>query len=161
MTKRLFPASAICFLAMLGIAMPRGAGADAPRLTADVIQKVLAAAVAKAREVKAPMGVAVVDQGGNLVGFIKMEGAFAHTNHTAFAKAYTAASVRKPTHETGIPPHIVTELASTTGGKFTVLPGGLPLVVDGVVIGGIGVGGGNAEQDLAVAKAGAAAVAGR
>ena len=45
-----------------------------------------------------------------------------------------------------------------TGGKFTVLPGGFPLVSKGKVFGGIGVGGGNAQEDVAVAKAGAEAL---
>lgn len=123
-----------------------------------MIQKALAAAVAKAREIKAPMGISVVDEGGNLVGFIKMDGAFVHTNHTSYSKAYTAVSVRKPTHETGIPPAIISEIQATTGGKFTVLPGGFPILIGGKVVGAIGVGGGNAEQDIAVAKAAAEAI---
>jgi uncharacterized protein GlcG (DUF336 family) len=64
--------------------------------------------------------------------------------------------VRRPTHETGIPAPILAELASTTQGRLTGLPGGYPLVLDGRVIGAIGVGGGNAEQDMDVARAGVA-----
>ncbi|WP_096457726.1 GlcG/HbpS family heme-binding protein [Sulfurifustis variabilis] len=137
---------------------PAGA-ADGPRLTTEVVQRVIAAAVARAGAIKVPMGISVVDAGGNLVGFVKMEGAFVHTHHTSFAKAYTAASVRRPTHETGIPAPILSELGAVTQGRLTGLPGGYPLVLDGRVIGGIGVGGGNAEQDMDVARAGAAASA--
>jgi uncharacterized protein GlcG (DUF336 family) len=138
------------------VALPALA-AEEPRLTTEIIQRVLGAAVSRASAIKVPMGISVVDAGGNLVGFIKMDGTFAHTNHTSFAKAYTAASLRRPTHETGIPEAILAELASTTQGRLTSLPGGVPLVLDGRVIGGVGVGGGNAQEDLDVAKAGAAA----
>ena len=131
---------------------------SATRLTSEAIQKALDTAVEKAREIHVPMGISIVDIHGNLVGFIKMDGTFAHTNHTSFSKAYTSASVRRPTHEMKIPPAITGEIASVTGGKFTVLPGGFPLVIKGSVVGGIGVGGGNAEEDMAVAKAGAEAL---
>jgi len=136
----------------------KAAETHAPPLTTPIIQKVLSAAVAKAQALGVPMGVAIVDAGGNLVGFLKMEGASVHTNYTAQAKAYTAASIRKPTHESGIPSDIADEIASATGGRFTKLPGGFPLILDGKTIGGIGVGGGNGEQDIAVAKAGAEAL---
>lgn len=130
------------------------AGAESSQLTTADIQKALAAAVTKAQEIGVPMGISIVDAGGNLVGFIKMEGAFIHTNHTSFSKAYTAASIRKPSAGSGIPPQITTEIASVTGGKFTTLPGGQPLLKEGKVVGGIGVGGGKGDQDEEVAKAG-------
>ncbi len=133
-------------------------GEEATGLTTADIQAVLDAAVAKAREIKIPMGISVVDDSGTLVGFIKMRGTFVHTNHTSFSKAYTAVSIRRATHETKIPPHITAEIASVTGGKFTVLPGGIPLKKQGKVVGGVGVGGGNAEEDVTVAQAGAAAL---
>ena len=128
-------------------------------LTTADLQKVLAAAVAKAQEIGVPMGISVVDAGGTLIGFIKMDGAFVHTNHTSYSKAYTAASIKKPSGASGIPPNITAEIASTTRGKFTTLPGGQPLVKNGKVVGGIGVGGGKADQDEAVAKAGVDALA--
>jgi uncharacterized protein GlcG (DUF336 family) len=135
--------------------------ADTPpgALTTADLQKVLAAAVAKAQEIGVPMGISVVDAGGALIGFIKMDGAFVHTNHTSYSKAYTAASIKKPSGASGIPPNITAEISSTTGGKFTTLPGGHPLVKDGKVVGAIGVGGGRGEQDEAVAKAGVDALA--
>jgi uncharacterized protein GlcG (DUF336 family) len=87
-----------------------------------------------------------------------MDGAFIHTNHTSYSKAYTSASIRKPSGSSSIPANITGEISSTTGGKFTTLPGGLPLLKDGKLIGAIGVGGGKGEQDEAVAKAGADAL---
>jgi glc operon protein GlcG len=126
--------------------------------TADV-QKALNAAVGKAQEIGVPMGISIVDAGGNLVGFIRMDGAFNHTNHTSYSKAYTSASIRKASGGSGIPPNITAEISSTTGGKFTTLPGGLPLMKDGVLVGAVGVGGGKGDQDEAVAKAAADALA--
>lgn len=140
-------------------ATPQLVRTEGAALTTEVIQQVLNAAVAKAREIRAPMGIAVVDAGGNLVGFIKMDGAFAHTNHTAYSKAYTAASVRQPTHQTNIPPDIALSISLATEGKFTTLPGGYPIVRDGLVLGGVGAAGGNAQEDMAVAQAGAAVTA--
>lgn len=149
----------IMFVSLLGLAGEIPAGAEPSQLTTADIQKALAAAVAKAQELGIPMGISIVDTGGNLVGFIKMDGAFIHTNHTSFSKAYTAASIRKPSAGSGIPPQITTEIAAVTGGKFTTLPGGQPLLKEGKVVGGIGVGGGKGDQDEEVAKAGVNALA--
>lgn len=154
---RPIPMALIVLLCSISAGVPARAQAPAQLSTAD-LQKALTAAVTKAQEIGVPMGISIVDAGGNLVAFIKMDGAFIHTNHTSFSKAYTAASIRKPSGAGGIPANITAEISSTTGGKFTTLPGGLPLLKDGHVIGGIGVGGGKGDQDEAVAKAGADAL---
>ena len=148
----------IALLCSISTELPAPAETPAPLSTAD-IQKALTAAVAKAQELGVPMGISIVDASGNLLAFIKMDGAFLHTNHTSFSKAYTAASIHKPSGASGIPPNVSAEISSTTGGKFTTLPGGFPLVKDGKVMGGIGVGGGKGEQDEAVAKAAVDALA--
>ena len=148
----------IALLCSISTELPAPADTPMPLSTAD-IQKALTAAVAKAQELGVPMGISIVDAGGNLLAFIKMDGAFLHTNYTSFSKAYTAASIHKPSGASGIPPNISAEISSTTGGKFTTLPGGFPLVKDGKVMGGIGVGGGKGEQDEAVAKAAVDALA--
>jgi len=148
----------IALLCSISIEVSARAQAPTPIATAD-IQKALTAAVAKAQEIGVPMGISIVDAGGNLLAFIKMDGAFLHTNYTSFSKAYTAASIHKPSGASGIPPNVSAEISSTTGGKFTTLPGGFPLVKDGKVMGGIGVGGGKGEQDEAVAKAAVDALA--
>jgi len=148
----------IALLCSISTELPAPADTPMPLSTAD-IQKALTAAVAKAQELGVPMGISIVDAGGNLLAFIKMDGAFLHTNYTSFSKAYTAASIHKPSGASGIPPNISAEISSTTGGKFTTLPGGFPLLKDGKVMGGIGVGGGKGEQDEAVAKAAVEALA--
>jgi len=148
----------IALLCSISTQVPARADAPTPLSTAE-IQKALTAAVAKAQEIGVPMGISIVDAGGNLLAFIKMDGGFLHTNYTSFSKAYTAASIHKPSGASGIPPNVSAEISSTTGGKFTTLPGGFPLVKDGKVMGGIGVGGGKGEQDEAVAKAAVDALA--
>jgi uncharacterized protein GlcG (DUF336 family) len=145
--------SIIALLCFLSLQLPVRAEVPSLQLSTADLQKALGAAVAKAQEIGVPMGISIVDAGGNLLAFIKMDGAFVHTDHTSFSKAYTAASIRKPSNMSGIPANIAGEIASTTRGKFTTLPGGYPLLKDGRVVGGVGVGGGKGEQDEAVAKA--------
>jgi glc operon protein GlcG len=77
---------------------------------------------------------------------------------SALAKARTAASSRRPTGD--LSEELERRLAFATQGKATNLVGGLPIVVSGHVIGAIGVGSGTGEQDIEVARAGVASLAG-
>jgi glc operon protein GlcG len=117
---------------------------------------VLHAAVAKALEIKVPQCIAVVDAGGNLLAFVRMDGAKVLSQHTATQKAVTAATTRVPTGNA--PDDHALKLALASGGRVTNLKGGLPIVVNGDVVGGIGVGSGTGDEDMAVAQAGVAAV---
>ena len=102
-----------------------------------------------------PQCISVVDTGGHLLAFARMDGAFAQSIDTSLMKAMTAASYGVPTGN--IAAGVDIKLAIATQGKRVNLPGGLPVVVDGHVIGGIGVGSGTGEQDRQVANAGLAA----
>lgn len=117
---------------------------------------VLDAAVAKAAAMGVPQCIAVVDPGGNLLAFVRMDGAKVLSQHSATRKAITAASSRAATG--GVDEALAAKLALATGGRVTNLRGGLPIVVEGQVIGAIGVGSGTGEQDVAVAEAGIAAL---
>src|SRR5215213_8193108 len=128
------------------------------KLTIDGAMKLLDAAMAKARDIKVPECIAVVDAGGHLLAFARMDGAFALSIDTALRKAQTAAAYGIPTGD--IAAGIDIKLAIATEGKRVNLPGGLPVIVDGHVIGGIGVGSGTGEQDKEVAKAAIAAFPG-
>jgi glc operon protein GlcG len=86
-----------------------------------------------------------------LLAFARMDGAFALSYETALVKAMTAASYGTPTGN--ILAGVDIKLAIATQGKRVNLPGGLPIVVDGHVIGGIGVGSGTGEEDREVANA--------
>ena len=112
----------------------------------------LQAAAAKAREIGTPQCIAVVDRGGHLLAFLRMDGAKVMSQYFATQKAVTAASSAAPSGELTEP--LAARLATATQGRFTNLRGGLPILVESQVIGAIGVGYGSAEQDLIVARAG-------
>lgn len=128
------------------------------RLTHDGALALLQAAMKKAVEMKQPQCIAVVDDGCNLLAFVRMDGARVLSVESATRKAMTAASNRGPTG--GMESDLGMRLGITTGGKITNLKGGLPIVVDGKVIGGIGVGSGTGDQDREVANAALAAFPG-
>ena len=121
------------------------------RLTFEGAQKMLQAGIAQAREMNVPQCISIVDTGGHLLAFARMDGAFALSIETSLKKAMTAASYGEPTGN--LPEGVDIRLAVATEGKRINLPGGLPVMVDGHVIGGIGVGSGTGEQDRQVAKA--------
>jgi glc operon protein GlcG len=114
-------------------------------------QQVLEAAVAKARDIGVPQCISVVDAGGHLLAFARMDGAFAMSMPTSLMKAKTAASYGEPTGN--ILAGVDIKLAIATQGERINLPGGLPIIVDNRVIGAIGVGSGTGEQDRQVAAA--------
>lgn len=125
------------------------------KLTCDGAMKILEAAIRKSREIGVPQCISVVDTGGHLLAFARMDGAFVQSIDSSLAKAMTAASYSEPTGN--IEAGIDLKLAIVTAGKRVNLPGGLPIIVDGHTVGGIGVGSGTGAQDLEVAKAALAA----
>jgi glc operon protein GlcG len=110
------------------------------------------AAVAKSKEIGAPECIAVVDVGGNLLAFARVEGAAVLAREPAIAKAATSASLGAATGS--IPFEFGVNLASASQGGIANLGGGFPIVFHGQVVGAIGVGSGTTEQDVAVAEAG-------
>ena len=132
--------------------------APSAKLTFEGAQKLLAAAIAKAKEINQPQCICIVDSGGFLLTMGRMNGAYGMSVETALRKAQTAASYGKPTGE--IAAGLDIKLAIATEGKRVNLLGGLPVIVDGHVVGGIGVGSGTGEQDRQVANAALAALAG-
>jgi uncharacterized protein GlcG (DUF336 family) len=132
--------------------------APSAKLTLAGAQKLLDAAIAKAREMKVPECICIVDAGGQLLTMARMDGAFALSIDTAFRKAQTAACYGVPTG--GIAAGIDLKLAIATEGKRINLPGGLPVIVDGHIVGAIGVGSGTGEEDREVAAAALGAIAG-
>lgn len=118
-------------------------------------RRLLEAAIAKSREIDVPMCTAVVDGAGNLIAFERNDGAKVSSISIAMDKAFTAGAARNPTSfysEVSQPGKAAWGISGTNGGRFCVVGGGLPITVDGVVVGGIGVSGGTAEQDEEVAR---------
>ncbi len=132
-------------------------------LSLDQAQLVLAAAIAAAEEQGTLMDIAVVDAGGNLKAFARMDGAWLGSVDIAATKARTARYFDLPTGELGAlsqPGGPLYGIEVSNGGLIT-FPGGLPLKADdGTVIGAVGVSGSTVENDHAVAAAGAAALGG-
>ncbi|MFD1333346.1 heme-binding protein [Methylopila musalis] len=116
----------------------------------------LAAAAAKAEEIGVPQNISIVDEGGNLLAFVRTDGAKLLSRETSLSKAISAASHRQPTGRLDGAAEL--KLAVASGGRLTNLPGGLPIVIDGVCIGGIGVGSGTGAEDVIVARAALAAI---
>ena len=121
-------------------------------LTFDGAMIALQGAVAKAKAIGVPQCIAIVDTGGNLLAFARMDNAKVLSQFSAIQKAVTAASSKVPTG--GLPEEFGVKLSLATGSRLVNLQGGLPIVVDGKVVGAIGVGSGTAEQDIEVAQAG-------
>jgi uncharacterized protein GlcG (DUF336 family) len=128
------------------------------KLTHEGALKVLHAAIEKAKAMGVPQCITIVDDGGHLLAFTRMDGAKVLSIDSSMKKAMTAASSRVPTG--GVGADVEVKLGLATKGKLTNLKGGVPIVVDGHVVGAIGVGSGTGEQDLEVAKAGIAALKG-
>jgi uncharacterized protein GlcG (DUF336 family) len=132
-------------------------------LSLEQAQAVVAAALAAADEQGTKMDIAVVDAGGNLKAFARMDGAWLGSIDIATTKARTARYFDLPTEALGElsqPGGPLYGIEVSNGGLIT-FPGGLPLTAeDGSVIGAIGVSGSTVEDDHAVASAGAAALGG-
>jgi uncharacterized protein GlcG (DUF336 family) len=123
-------------------------------------QAVIEAAIAKAHEIGQPMNIAVVDDGGHLVAFVRMDGAIKASIDISTRKARTSILMNAPTSalmDLVQPGAELYGLEQLSGG-LVVFGGGLLLKSDGVVIGAIGVSAGSAEQDVSVAEAGVAAL---
>lgn len=129
-------------------------------ITLEQAEAVVAAAKAKAAEINTKMDIAVVDAGANLKAFARMDGAWLGSIDIAQKKARTARYFDMPTGAIGglsQPGGPLYNIEHSNGGLIT-FPGGLPLEVNGVIVGGIGVSGSSVEDDHAVAEAGAAAM---
>jgi glc operon protein GlcG len=124
---------------------------DTKALTYEGAQKLIDAAIAKAIEIEVPECISVVDSGGHLLAFARMDGAFYMSFDTSLMKAKTAACYGEPTGN--IAAGVDIKLAVATQGQRINLPGGVPLIVDGRVIGAIGIGSGTGEEDRQVAMA--------
>jgi glc operon protein GlcG len=129
-------------------------------LTLDGAKKVIAAAVTEARSKNAPgAAIAVVDEGGNLVAVERLDNTFAAGANISIGKARTAALFKRPTKAFE---DIINKgrTAMATLPDFTPLQGGVPITVDGQIVGAVGVSGASsAQQDEELAIAGANALA--
>ena len=128
-----------------------------PKLTLADAKIILAGAEAKSREIGVDMDIAVVDDGGHLLAFIRMDGARLTSIDVSINKAFTAACARRATHEyaaiagAGGPAF---GMHTSNHGRFMIVGGGLPVFFQAAIVGGVGCSSGSAEQDREVAQAG-------
>jgi glc operon protein GlcG len=129
-----------------------------PPISLEHAQAAINAAVAEAKKRDWKMNVAVVDSGGNLVAFQRMDGAMLASIQIAEHKARAAATFRRETKffENGIQVNNLNYLMTLDG--IVASRGGMPLIVQGKLIGAIGCSGGTDSQDEIVCKAGAAVI---
>ena len=135
---------------------------DNARLTLAGARAILSAAETQAHEMKVPQNIAVVDEGAHLLVFARMDGAKLSSVEVALTEARSAALRRAPTGPTPAgEPSVMNSLglALATDDRLTCLRGGLPLMVEGQCVGGIGVSGGPEAEDVVVAQAGVDALA--
>jgi glc operon protein GlcG len=147
--------TALAIVAMAGAAQAQVAARKA--LTLDGAKQVIAAAAAEAKKNRAGGVIAVVDDGGNLMALERLDGTFAAGANISIGKARTAAIFKRPTRffedviKNG-------RTAMVALNDFTPLQGGVPIVLDGEVVGAVGVSGAaSAQQDEEIATAGAGA----
>ena len=131
-----------------------------PTISLAAAERAVRAAVEQATELGVAVVVAVADAAGELKAYARMDGAPLLSVRIAQDKAWTAAAFGLPTDAWwGLvkdEPPLLHGIVKTE--RLIIFGGGLPLVVEGRVVGGIGVSGGSAEQDRAIAEAGAAVV---
>ena len=133
--------------------------ATTKQITGRGADTMMEAALAKAAEFGIAATVAIVDAGGHLLKLERMHGGRFHTVHSATTKAVSAASNKRPTTTRGAQGqdldtlHAIGLSLAAGAQRWTAMEGGFPVFVDGDCIGGIGVSGGDWEQDEAIAQA--------
>src|SRR5688572_19539063 len=138
---------------------------DAKRLTAAGARKAVDTAIARAKEAKIAVTVAVVDAGGHLLLLERMDGGKFHSVHSASTKAVCAASNKRSTGSKGAVGqsldmlHALGLALAAGPERWTAMEGGCPIMAGGECIGGVGVAGGNFEFDERIAKEAVAAIA--
>lgn len=123
-------------------------------MSLETLKKMGSFAEEKAREIGVPVAFAAVDEGGNLLYFQRMEGTLLISTKVSQDKAYTACALKCPTCDLADvtkPGESLWSLHNSGDGRIICFGGGYPVYSDGRVIGAIGVSGGTAEEDMAVA----------
>lgn len=129
------------------------------KLELEEARVMIEAAKKAAEEVNALESICIVDDGGYVIALERMNGGRITGPEIAIAKAFTASGHKRSTHLFNQPGGPATTTGEAFGihvmlpGKFAIFVGGFPIVVNGEVIGGVGISGGNGEQDTAVGTA--------
>jgi uncharacterized protein GlcG (DUF336 family) len=128
------------------------------RLTYDGARKMVAVAIEQARAAKIAISCCVVDAGGHVIALDRMDGGPFHTLHSSSTKAVCASSTKRKTSAKGAVgqtldvAHALGLTLAAGASRWTAMEGGVPIVVDGECVGGIGVSGGDWETDQRIAQ---------
>ena len=124
------------------------------KLELEEARQMVAAAIRKAREIGVLESVCVVDDGGYPIALERMDGARITGPQIAWNKAFTASGHKRSTHlfiqppnGPALPGNEAFGIQWSFEGRFAIFVGGFPVVVNGEVVGGVGLSGGNGEQD--------------
>lgn len=127
-----------------------------PILTGEMAQNMVNAAVLEAKKDQLMMSVTVVDASGQTLAVLRNHRAGVHTVRASYKKAYTANSQKRETADIakGVADGTIPADIRYLDENILILDGGVPIYIDGIVVGGIGVGGAHGSQDVRIAKAG-------
>ena len=127
------------------------------RLSLEDAETLIEGARLKSIEINVPMCIAVADESGNLIAFKRMDGSKVLSIDLSADKAFTSAISRRPTHEYNelcVPGSLTFGIHTSSKGRFSTVGGGLPVIVDGTVVGAIGCSSGTADEDRICSQGG-------
>lgn len=130
--------------------------ATVPLLTGDMAQKIVNAAAVEAQKNQFMVSITVVDRSGQTLAVLRDHRAGVHTIRASYKKAYTANSQKRETAAIaqGVKDGTIPADIRYLDENILILDGGVPIYIDGIVVGGIGVGGAHGSEDVQIAKAG-------
>jgi len=126
------------------------------KLTLETAKQLIAIAEQKSRQMGLFSNIAIVDDGANLIAFVRMDNARIAGIEISKNKAWTSVSMQMPTAnlaQSALPGGPTFGVNTTNFGRVVILGGGIPLISEGRIVGGIGVSGGNSTQDIEIADA--------
>lgn len=131
-----------------------------PVLTGEMVAKIVQAAFDEAKKDGLFITVTVVDKSGQTLGVLRHHNAGVHTLRASYKKAFTACSQKRETAEIakGIKDGTIPEDVRYLDENILIMDGGIPIFIDGKIVGGIGVGGAHGSEDVRIAKAGLNAI---
>lgn len=127
------------------------------KITLKLAKEIIAGAEEEAAKLGIFMVISVVDDGGNLVAIHRMDDAWLASIDISQNKAWTSVALKMPTAtlaDATVPAAELFGLNTTNNGRLVVFGGGIPLIVEGKIVGAIGVSGSAVPHDVQVAEAG-------
>lgn len=127
-------------------------------LTLEDADRMVKAAIGKAKEMNINLSAAVCDAGGHLLAFNRMEGCIWVSAQVAQGKAVAAAGFGRPSGDVSADSPVIQAIMATQSGRMIPAQGALPIIQNGQIVGAIGGSGGTAQQDEDCARVGLAAL---